>query len=86
MSVLQIIPIVEGHGEVFAVPVLLRRLAQQCNINVRLDIKRVSETKRWPRAPPGSLIQRVGAYVRSFFPQKILGMCCGVVCVAVWYV
>ncbi len=38
MPVISIVPIVEGHGEVYAVPVLLRRLAERFAPQVSLHI------------------------------------------------
>lgn len=50
----RIVPIVEGHGEVAAVPILLRRLVAEFNFGIPLDIARPI------RRPKSSLLKAGG--------------------------
>jgi hypothetical protein len=50
----QIAPIVEGHGEVSAVPILLRRMIAELNLAVPIEVVRPI------RQPRGSLLKDRG--------------------------
>jgi hypothetical protein len=50
----RIAPIVEGHGEVFAVPILLRRMIAELNLAVRIEVVRPI------RQPRGTLLRQGG--------------------------
>src|ERR1700694_2412055 len=50
----QIAPIVEGHGEVSAIPILLRRMIAELNLAVRIEVVRPI------RQPRGALLRQGG--------------------------
>jgi hypothetical protein len=53
MPALRIVPIVEGHGEVFAVPVLLRPLSERYAPHISIDVSRPIRRSRGPIAARG---------------------------------
>ena len=65
--------IVEGHGEVQAVPVLLRRLGQQCDPRLSLRIGRPIRTGRYKVVKLGELERTVELAARQLpKPRAIL--------------
>jgi len=68
MTVVRIGAIVEGHGEVDAVPVLLRRIAREVTPHVRLDIE-VFRIGRQRVVKPGQLEHWVEIVARRTGPE-----------------
>jgi hypothetical protein len=65
--------IVEGHGDVEAAPVLLRRLQQASHADLYLDIPRPSRAGRYKLVKPGELEAKVELLARQLkTPRAIL--------------
>lgn len=71
--ILNLACIVEGHGEVEAVPVLLRRLAQESDPTLYLEIRRPFRAGRYKLVKAGELEDRIESLARQLpSPRAIL--------------
>ena len=64
--------IVEGHGDTRAVPVLLRRLQQQANPSLYLNIPRPFRAGRYKLVKPGELERIVELVARGLEPPRAI--------------
>jgi hypothetical protein len=64
--------IVEGHGEVKAVPLLLRRLGQQCDPSLYLNIPQPFRAGRYKLVKPGELERAVEIVARRLETRRAI--------------
>lgn len=66
MTTIQIRPIVEGHGEHEAVPILIRRIVQELDPSLHIDVLKPVRISRSKIGKPGELERAVNLAAREF--------------------
>jgi hypothetical protein len=69
--VTRIAPIVEGHGDVLAVPLLIRRIAAELDPTAFVHVERPIRRPRYTLVRPGELEQAVEVAARIVGPPTL---------------